>query len=157
MFYSARSVQKVSQILCFFKKYLLIHEYLFYPLQSNPHQILYTCANVFSNPRSTSKNHFLWSCSAPPSMPTDYWSWLVRQLPSGWLTFCFHIITINPWFVTSYDPLEQIWVGADRVQQLLRNVNAMLFCLNVRLNIKLNWWWIFSITNCVQTNDKHYI
>ena len=43
----------------FFKKYLFFHEYLFYPFQSNPHQKLYTCANVFSNPRSTSKNHFL--------------------------------------------------------------------------------------------------
>ena len=31
----------------FFKNYLFIHEYLFCPLQSNPHQILYTCANVF--------------------------------------------------------------------------------------------------------------
>ena len=53
------SIQKLSRILCFFKNYLFIHEYLFCPLQSNPHQILYTCANVFSNPRSTSKNHFL--------------------------------------------------------------------------------------------------
>ena len=50
-----RCVQKVSRILCFFKNYLLIHKYLFDHLQSNPHQILYTCAKVFSNPRSTSK------------------------------------------------------------------------------------------------------
>ena len=54
-----RCVQKVLRILCFFKNYLFIHEYLFCPLQSNPHQILYTCANVFSNPRSSSKNYFL--------------------------------------------------------------------------------------------------
>ena len=26
---------------------IIFHEYLFYPLQSNPHQILYTCAKVF--------------------------------------------------------------------------------------------------------------
>ena len=65
-----KSVQKVSRILCFFKNYLFIHEFLLCPLQSNPHQILYTCANVFSNPRSTSNNYFLWSCSAPPSMPS---------------------------------------------------------------------------------------
>ena len=49
--------------------FVFFHEYLFYPFQSNPHQKIYTCANVFSNPRSTSKNHFLWSCSAPLSMP----------------------------------------------------------------------------------------
>ena len=30
-----RWVQKVSRILCFFKSYLFIHEYLFCPLQSN--------------------------------------------------------------------------------------------------------------------------
>ena len=41
------SVQKVSRILYFFKTYLFFHEYLFYPLQSNTHQKLYTCANVF--------------------------------------------------------------------------------------------------------------
>ena len=64
-----RCVQKVLRFLCFFKNYLFIHEYLFCPLQSNPHH-LYTCANVFSKPRSTSKNKFLWSCSAPPSMPS---------------------------------------------------------------------------------------
>ena len=54
--------------VCFFKNYLFIHEYRFYPLQSNAHQILYTCAKVFSNPRCTSKNHFLWSCLAPPTI-----------------------------------------------------------------------------------------
>ena len=74
-----RCVQKVSRIVCFFKNYLFIHEYLFCPLESNPHQILYTCANIFS----------------------------------------------NPWFVTSYNPLEQIWVAADRVQYLLSDVNEM--------------------------------
>ena len=44
---STRYVQKVSRILCFFKNYLLIHEYLFCHFQSNPHKILYTCANIF--------------------------------------------------------------------------------------------------------------
>ena len=45
-----RYVQKVSQILqtlCFFINYLFIHEYLICLLQSNAHQILYTCAKVF--------------------------------------------------------------------------------------------------------------
>ena len=32
--------------MCFFTNYLFIHEYLFCPLQSNPHQILHTCAHT---------------------------------------------------------------------------------------------------------------
>ena len=42
----------------------------------------------------------------------------------GWLSFGFHVITINSWFVTSYDPLEQTWVVADRVKYPLSNVNV---------------------------------
>ena len=46
-FINTGCVQKVLRILCFCKNYLFIHEYLFCPLQSNPHQLLYTCANLF--------------------------------------------------------------------------------------------------------------
>ena len=46
-FICTRCVQKVSRILYFFKSFLFIHEYLSRPLQSNPHQILYTCAKFF--------------------------------------------------------------------------------------------------------------
>lgn len=39
--------------------------------------------------------------------------------------FGFHVITINPWFVTSYDHLEHIWLVVDRVQQLFSNVTVI--------------------------------
>ena len=46
----------------------------------------------------------------------------------------------KPYFVTSYDPLEQIWVIADRVQQLLSNVNLMLFLVEIE-----RFWYEFRI------------
>ena len=45
--FQTRCVQKVSQILCFLKNYLLLHEYLFCPLQSNPHHIIHLCQGFF--------------------------------------------------------------------------------------------------------------
>ena len=73
-------------------------------------------------------------------LPLRFRSWLVRQLPLGWLSFGFHVITINPWFVTSYDPLEQIWVVADRDQYLLSNVNAILFFgRNLAILVRISW------------------
>ena len=56
---NTRSVQKLSRILCFFKNYLFIHDYLFCPLQSNPHQILYLCQRFFQSSKHFKKSFFV--------------------------------------------------------------------------------------------------
>ena len=130
-----RCIQKISRILC-----LSIFYFLFCPLQSHRHQILYTCANVFfSNHLSTSKNHFLWFCSSPPSIS------VLARGSLRWLSLGFHVITLNPWFVNSYDSLEQIWVVADRGQWLLSNVNAMLFLVEIE-----QFWYEFRGDPCLK-------
>ena len=68
--YHIRGVFKKYREFCVFLNYLFIHENLFFSLQSNHHQILYTCAKVFFQSSKHFKKSFLWSGSAPSSIPS---------------------------------------------------------------------------------------
>ena len=39
--------------------------------------------------------------------------WLFWTLPLGWSNFGFNVIVIQPWFNTSYDLVEQIWIAVE--------------------------------------------
>ena len=60
---------------------------------------------------------------AKPSYMTDldvlFSSLFFWILPLEWLDLGFNVITIHPWFVTSYDLFEQIWIVGERHQYLL--------------------------------------
>ena len=92
-------------------------------------------------PSTSTRNKKHWWCEentlAKPSYSTEFGAlFLVLGRAAafiGMIEIWFHVITINPWFVTNYDPVQQIWVVANRVHQLIRNVNAIMFLVEIEL------------------------
>ena len=58
--------------------------------------------------------------------------WRTRWLPLGWLGLPFQIIAVDPWFISGYDLLEEIWFIGGGLNQVISNINTCSFCSGSR-------------------------
>ena len=105
-YHSAKSMIGFSTILCVsdesahnFKVVFLIDHTTFW------HEFMMHHAIEIKENRE--QNLYIW-----PNLMSFFWCWLLWRLPLGWLDFGFNVIFIHPWFVTSSDLSEQIWILA---------------------------------------------
>jgi hypothetical protein len=83
--YKYEVFSKSIAIFMYFQKLFIYSWISILSPSKSPPGILYTCANVFFNLRSTSKNHFFVSCSALPSIPSlSRQSW--RSVILSWVS-----------------------------------------------------------------------
>ena len=111
-----------------FSQKIFIYQNLSYPLQGNPPLDIIHLSQYFFQ----SSKHFcnaLFSITNSSCFHLSFISSIIAQrFPLGWLGFGFNVTALHPWFVTSYDHIEQIWIIIEGCQHLLSDVHAMLFC-----------------------------
>jgi hypothetical protein len=78
------------------------------------------------NPQSKHRQH---TFDVLPDLPRFLRTWSGRAFPQIGLLFCFRMVTVNPRFLSCYDPREESFDVSGFIQQLLAYKHAPLLLL----------------------------
>jgi hypothetical protein len=85
---------------------------------------------AMNNPLNVEKNNKHALCWTP-DQPRLFCLWWLWALPLRWFLLCFWIITVNPTFVTCYDPTDKSWVS------------SLAFCHSSRHTFACHCFWSY--------------